>query len=117
MAWLDIFYKILCALVLVLSIVLFFVKNTTSKTKTAKAIENTINAVVNFIDVLQTYMSEADAFKNYTADEKLQYVITRAMEYSNNNNIAFDKEELAQYIAKQCVFTKKVNYNNEIKGE
>ena len=60
-------------------------------------------------NALLVLMEDAEKFKNYSAEEKKQYVFTRAKEFINENNIKFSDSLLSALIERQIEFSNNVN--------
>lgn len=67
------------------------------------------------IDILKKamlgMMEEAEKFKNYSAEEKKQYVFTRAKEFIIEKKIKFNDSQLSAYVERQIEFSNNVNVN------
>lgn len=64
---------------------------------------------------VQPYIIEAEKFINYSGDEKLAYVVTKANQYAISNNIKFDVIAVTENIEKLVDLTKKVNVREKDK--
>lgn len=60
-------------------------------------------------NALLSLMEDAEKFKNYTAEEKKQYVFTRAKEFILEHKLKFSDSVLSSYIERQIEFSNNVN--------
>lgn len=58
-------------------------------------------------------METAETFKNYTGEEKKQYVFTRAKEFLVEQKLKFDDTKLSALIERFCDFSNNVNVNKK----
>lgn len=61
------------------------------------------------LEAAREYEMEAEKFTNYTAAEKLQYVLSRLRVFTTELGYSFDEAELTQQIEADIAFTKEVN--------
>lgn len=88
----------------------------TLRSKNAQKIEELKNKTFQEFELLaRGYIEEADQFKNYTPDEKLNYVITRLQKVNQN---LYDDNALVKFVNGLVDFTNNVNVNkkNQQKG-
>lgn len=86
-----------------ISTIIYFVVVFTKASK-EKKIEMLKNAMLGM-------MEEAEKFKNYTAEEKKQYVFTRAKEFILEQKLKFSDSQLSSVIERQIEFSNNVNVN------
>ena len=86
-----------------ISTIIYFVVVFTRANK-EKKIEMLKNAMLGM-------MEEAEKFKNYTAEEKKQYVFTRAKEFILDQKLKFSDSQLSSVIERQIEFSNNVNVN------
>lgn len=82
-----------------------FIKNAKAK----KAAEN----VVKICNVVIPYIQEAEAFVNYSGEEKKQYVMTKANRFAIENKIPFDEAAVSERVEEMVALTKQVNASSE----
>lgn len=68
-----------------------------------------LQTTVDIASQLRPYIIEAEKFTNYTGDEKLNYVMTRANQYAIVNGLKFDAEATKKEIEDLIELSKKVN--------
>ena len=61
------------------------------------------------LEAAREYEKEAERFVNYTAAEKLQYVLSRLRVFTAELGCSFDEERLTEQIAADIAFSKEVN--------
>lgn len=76
------------------------------KNQKAKAAAET---ALKIAQQVQPYIVEAEKFINYSGDEKLAYVVTKANQYAISQNIKFDAVAVTEQIENLVALTKKVN--------
>lgn len=68
---------------------------------------------------LKTFVQEcittAETFKNFTGEEKKEYVITKANQYAISKGIKFDTEKVSNLIEDLVTLTKQVNQREKDK--
>lgn len=105
MEWLEIVYKVISGIIIVLSVILLFVKNTTTKQKITSAIQTTSD----IFNIVQTFMADAETYKNYDGHEKHQFVFTRVKDFAQKNKIEISDDLINELITTQAHFSKLVN--------
>lgn len=60
-------------------------------------------------EAIMQIMQDAEQFSNYSAEEKKQYVMTRAIDYLNQNNIRYKENKINSLIEKFIDFSNTVN--------
>lgn len=87
----------------VIIIIIKFVKNVRSK----KKIEN--SAIL--MDAVAPLMTLAEKFKNFSGEEKREYVLTNLNRFSIENGIEFNSAAITAKIEELIKLTKEVNTN------
>jgi hypothetical protein len=68
-------------------------------------------------DAIAPLMEIAEKFKNYSGEEKKEYVLTKINQFALDNNLEFDESALSIKIEELIDLTKQVNYKKaEING-
>lgn len=105
MEWIEIVYKIISGIIIVLSVVLLFVKNNKTKQKISSAIQTTSD----IFNIVQTFMADAETYEHYNGNEKHQFVFTRVKDYAQKNKIEISDNLINELITTQAQFSKLVN--------
>ena len=105
MEWIEIFYKIISGIIIVLSVLLWFVKNNKTKQKISSAIQTTSD----IFNIVQTFMADAETYEHYNGNEKHQFVFTRVKDYAQKNKIEISDNLINELITTQAQFSKLVN--------
>lgn len=64
---------------------------------------------ISILEAARKYEVEAEQFADYTATEKLQYVLSRLRVFTAELGCAFDEEALTAQIEADIAFSKEVN--------
>lgn len=105
MEWIEIVYKIISGIIIVLSVALLFVKNNKTKQKISSAIQTTSD----IFNIVQTFMADAETYEHYNGNEKHQFVFTRVKDYAQKNKIEISDNLINELITTQAQFSKLVN--------
>lgn len=106
MEWIEIVYKIISGIIVVLSLILFFVgKSPKVKNKIKSAIQTTSD----IFNIVQTFMADAETYEHYNGEEKHQFVFTRVKDYAQKNKIEISDNLINELITTQAQFSKLVN--------
>lgn len=93
----------LSGIIAIISTVITFVK--ASKQKKIEMLKS----------ALLSLMEEAENFKNYTPEEKKQYVFTRAKQFLVEQRLKFSEGQLSSIIERQIEFSNNVNVEKRSK--
>lgn len=85
--------------------ILTFIIKMTKNTKIRKHAERLL-ALTNQLSV---FVEEAESFRNYTGEEKKNYVLTKMNRYSLDNKLEYDEEYISKKLEELIETTKKVN--------
>lgn len=85
------------------------------KLSKSKKVRRTAEEMLVVSNKLCEYVEEAEGFKNYTGDEKRNFVLTKMNQFSIDNNIKFDSNYIIEKIESLIATTKKVNVKSEDK--
>ncbi len=99
---------ILGFLISVLTLILKLSKN--------KKIRKSAEQMLMVTEQLNTFIEEAEQFKNYTGKEKKNYVLTKINQFSIDNKIKYDPSIISEKIEEIIRLTKSVN-TQEIKKD
>lgn len=99
--FLQILYVALGITITAITFVIPWIKNRKAK----KILQTT----VDIASQLRPFIIEAEKFTNYTGEEKLNYVMTRANQYAIANSLKFDAEATKKEIEDLIELSKKVN--------
>lgn len=102
--------KIISAILGSLSALLGVILGT--KSSKLKSIFTKVNAVTEQTQVIISLIEDAEKKANYSGDEKLNYVITRYMQYCSENKIKFNLDDAKIQIEQLIAMSKEVNNNN-----
>lgn len=115
--YVQIIYMLVCASYIALTIIMAIVTWVrTLKRNNAEEIEKLKNKTrEEFEELARGFIEEAEQFKNYSKEEKLNYVVTRLKPLNQN---FYDDNGLIQFVNGLVDFTNKVNVNkkNQQKG-
>lgn len=67
------------------------------------------NVKLSTLDVLMQFMKEVEQFKDFSSEEKKQFVITKFNQYCIDNGYEFSAELTNDNVEKLIVFSKEVN--------
>lgn len=95
-------------LISVLTLVLKLSKN--------KKVRKTAEQMLAISETLNTFILEAEQFKNYTGEEKKNYVLTKINQFSIENKIKFSPDIISDKIEEIISLTKNVNATETQKG-
>lgn len=95
---------------MVITILTFIIKLSKSKKvrKTAEEMLVVSNKLCEYVEI-------AEGFKNYTGEEKKNFVLTKMNQYSIDNNIKFDSNYIIEKLESLIETTKKVNVKSDNK--
>lgn len=95
---------------MVITILTFIIKLSKSKKvrKTAEEMLVVSNKLCEYVEI-------AEGFKNYTGEEKKNFVLTKMNQYSIDNNIKFDSNYIIEKLESLIEITKKVNVKSDNK--
>lgn len=68
-----------------------------------------LQQTLKITEILQQLIVVAEKFTNYTGAEKKEFVLTKIEQFSIENNMKFDSEQISQMIDTLVDTTKKVN--------
>lgn len=74
-----------------------------------KKIRKTAEQMLRITDEISRLMIEAEQFKNYTGEEKKNYVLTKINQYSIENRIPFSSDTISEKLEEMIELTKNVN--------
>ena len=74
-----------------------------------KKVRKTAEQMLIITDQLHNFIVEAEQFKNYTGNEKKNYVLTKLNQFSIENGIKFSSELISEKIEEIISLTKNVN--------
>lgn len=102
--WYYLFYSIVVIISIIISIV------NVIKSKKANNIAEAKNEAINILkNNINELIKDAEKLKNYTGEEKKNYVLTRAIQLACG---LMTNEEIDNYIETQVELTDNVNKNN-----
>lgn len=93
--------SVLPLIIAMLTFIIKFVR--TAKIK--KALEKTLQ----LSETLQTFIVDAEKFKNYSGEEKKEYVMTKANQFAIEHSMKFDGDSVSALIDQIVNVTKQVN--------
>lgn len=113
--YVQIIYMIVLSVYIAFSIIMAFITwMKTLKSKNAEKIEALKNKTQEELtNLAMTLIEDAEKFKNYTGEEKLNYVVTRLKQVNQN---LYDENGLIDFVNKLVDVTKKVNVQIQQKG-
>lgn len=74
-----------------------------------KKVKKTAEQMVSITEQLNTFIMEAEQFKNYTGAEKKNFVLTKINQFAIDNKIKFSFETISNKIEEIISLTKNVN--------
>lgn len=84
--------------------------------KSAKA-KKALETAKKIAESVQPCIVEAEAFVNYTGEEKKAYVMTKANNFAIANGLEFDADKISTLIDNIVELTKKVNQRDKDKAK
>ncbi|MDE5715516.1 MAG: hypothetical protein K2I42_05220 [Anaeroplasmataceae bacterium] len=82
-----------------------------------KKVTKTIEQMLSITDQLNTFIIEAEQFKNYTGTEKKNYVLTKINQFAIDNKIKFSLDSVSDKIEEIISLTKNVNCSNSYRKD
>lgn len=80
-----------------------------------KKVRKAAEQLLIITDQLNQCILEAEQFKNYTGQEKKNYVLTKMNQFSIDNHIQYDQEYISNRLEEMIHLTKNVNQNSKKK--
>lgn len=106
-SWLPIISAVVGAFVSAISFLIPYIKNAKAK--------RTLQTASKIAESVQPYIVEAEKFVNYSGEEKLAYVLTKANQFAISNGFKFDAVAVTEQIENLVALTKKVNQRDKDK--
>lgn len=76
--------------------------------KNVKA-KNKLTALNRLSTTLQSLIVDAEAFTNFSGEEKKEYVMTKANRYAIENKIPYDEQSVSDKVEEMVALSKEVN--------
>lgn len=105
----ELIIKIICGIVTLISIICSIIAKISSGKW--KKISTKISAITDKTRVLMNFMAEAENHKNFSGEDKLQFVLSKYIQYCYANKIDYNEVETTSDVEQLVELTKEINYD------
>lgn len=102
----DTFWQIIMLLAYIGSTILLFIKNHIEKKATQNAADRRANSIEILKSAINCFIADAEKMKNYTGEEKRNFVVTRVLQIANG---LMTEDQIIDHIESQLALTNMVN--------